>query len=374
MPKVFMCGTSFRASYGGPAISVPRLARALADRGVSVVLWAPDGSASSLSAEEPGSGIEYLGGTLQDALSRGGRPDIIHDNGIWLPHNHALARAAGSLGIARIVAPRGMLEPWSLSHRAIKKRAAWFLYQKRDLDAADLLHCTAEGEAESVKRLDLDVEHAIVPNGVDLPPEDGSNFSSVIEFKSSPDRLRSRRMLFLGRVHPKKGLPMLLVAWSGLAPVGWELLIAGPSEGGHDKEVMQLVDHLGLARVVRYIGPVYGQEKQALLRSADVFVLPTHSENFGMAIAEALATGRPVLTTTAAPWEIIREEDCGWWVEPTLSGIRQGLVAAISASDTDRVAMGARGRRMMKERFSWEIVGAEMEGVYRRVLSARAVR
>jgi glycosyltransferase involved in cell wall biosynthesis len=368
--RVFMCGTSFQADYGGPAVSVPRLASALAARGLSVVLWAPDGSAKSISKNYAGTGIEYRYGKLADDLCFGGRPDIIHDNGIWLPHNHAVAKASRDLGIARVVTPRGMLEPWPMSQRALKKRAAWFLYQKRDLETADILHCTAKSEAKNIASLGLRPECFVVPNGVDLPSENGTRTGD----KASADSVsplesigRSRRMLFMSRVHPKKGLPMLLEAWASLAIEGWELVIAGPSEEGHDKDVLDQVNRLGLSRVVQYLGPVYDDEKRALMLSADVFVLPTHSENFGMVVAEALSFEKPVLTTTGAPWEVLLTENCGWWVEPTVPSIRDGLVAAISASDADRRAMGARGRSVVKERFSWEKIGGEMESVYKAV-------
>ena len=268
-----------------------------------------------------------------------------------------------------------MLEPWSLAHRLLKKRAAWVLYQKRDLDRADVLHCTADREARNIARLGLKAECVVIPNGVDLPPEveecsDGAERVSLGSDRKSKGG--KRYMVFMSRLHPKKGILTLLQAWADLAPSGWELLIAGPAEAGHERKVLQQIDRLGLARDVRYLGPIYGAEKRNLIRSADVFVLPTHSENFGMVIAEALALERPVLTTTGAPWELLVTERCGWWVAPTYQGIRDGIVAAMSASNAERRAMGARGRAVVRERFAWDRIGAEMVTLYEAVLSRRS--
>jgi glycosyltransferase involved in cell wall biosynthesis len=367
--KVFMSGTSFRPEYGGPAVSVPRLARALAEHGASVVLWAPDGSAPLLADKANHPSIELWGGSLSNAMAGRRGFDVIHDNGIWLAHNHALARAAKANGVARVVSVRGMLEPWSLAHRQMKKRAAWHLYQKCDLNRADCIHCTAEAEAQNVARLGLNPNCVVIPNGVDMPPE-----TALRPSKAAVDTMSeqgTRRMVFVSRLHRQKGIPVLLEAWASLSPKGWELLIAGPPEHKHDREILEQVDRLGLGQDVHYLGPMYGEDKQELMLSADVFVLPTHTENFGMVIAEALALERPVLTTTGAPWELLISEQCGWWVEPTQSGIRDGLVAAMSATDETRRAMGVRGRSVVKHRFAWERIGADMAAVYETVLARR---
>lgn len=351
--KLFLAGASFDPGYGGPAYSVPRLGQALAALGVRVGLWAADGGApaSPLVAALPG--LTPLAGPLGEALTRFGAPDVIHDNGIWMPHNHEIARIAARRRIPRVVSLRGMLEPWALGHRRAKKQLAWALYQGRDLRSADLLHATAEIEAGNARAKGLSGPFCVIPNGVDLP--------AAIPARAGKPR---RTALFVSRIHPKKGLPMLLQAWAKLRPEGWDLQIAGPDEGGHAAEVAALVASLGLADQVKLLGAVYDDEKGALFANADLFVLPTYSENFGIAIAEALAYGLPVLTTRGAPWEVLETQACGWWVEPTEAAILEGLRTATALSDGARGAMGRRGAAMVAERFDWGGIAMQFQHQY----------
>lgn len=363
--KVFLAGASFETAYGGPAVSISRLAAHLAARGVDVVLWAPDGSAttSPLIDDEPR--LDRRSGPLKRVLAETiGSVDIIHDNGVWRRHNHALAYTARQFRLPRVVTLRGMLEPWALAYRPLKKKLAWTLYQRRDLGSAAVLHATAESEAHNAGRLGLKSHIVVVPNGVDLP---AVRRNVIIPHSVSHSR---RRALFLGRLHPKKGIPMLLDAWARLRPEAWELVIAGPAEEGYDVEIAKKVEQLGIAEDVIIRGPAYGSEKNALYHSAELFILPTYSENFGMSVAEALAHEVPVLTTTGAPWSLIESEHCGWWVPPTLEGVLQGLVAATASHQVQLRAMGQRGRNLMQEKFAWNpIAEAVHDKIYRPLLS-----
>jgi glycosyltransferase involved in cell wall biosynthesis len=197
---------------------------------------------------------------------------------------------------------------------------------------------------------------AVIPNGIDLP-----DLASTMP----PTDREGRTVLFLSRIHPKKGIPVLLRAWRRLEPrfADWELVVAGPDERGHLAEVQQLARGLDLARVA-FAGPVHGEAKQSLYRRADLLVLPTHSENFGMVIAEALAFGVPVVTTTGTPWQELERRGCGWWIELSEANLAAALEAAMSLPQERRVAMGRRGRRWMEQSFPWSRVAAEMKSVY----------
>lgn len=355
--KVFLAGASFHPSYGGPAYSVPGLGKALAMLGIEVGLWAADGGATGATTVAAIPNMTPLAGNLAEALGRFGTPDLIHDNGIWMPHNHQIARTARKRGIPRMVSLRGMLEPWAINHRKWKKKLAWALFQGRDLRTAQLLHATAEIEEINARALGLPGPYCVIANGVALPHHSTGK-------RPAPAPRGERTALFVSRVHPKKGLPMLVRAWHRLAPKGWRLVIAGPDEDGHAAEIQSLVDSLCLGDQISLIGPIYGAEKEALFRSADLFVLPTYSENFGIAIAEALAYEVPVLTTRGAPWEVLETHGCGWWVDPTEKAVLSGLDAAIGLSDEARREMGRKGSAMVAERFDWGSIAMQFKQHY----------
>src|SRR6266851_5654630 len=228
--RVFLTTTSLHPSYGGPAYSVCRLATALSDRGIRVGLWAADQSAATTPLLANPSPVARLAGTLAEALDRFGEPSVLHDNGIWLSHHHQLAVVAAQRRIPRVVSTRGMLEPWAMNHKRVKKRLGWWFYQQRDLKRATCHHVTAEAEARTVRRFGLGVEVRVIPNGVDLP---------VVQPRTAA--AESRTALFLGRIYPVKGLPMLVEAWARVRPQGWRLKIAGPDEAGHRAEVEKAV-------------------------------------------------------------------------------------------------------------------------------------
>lgn len=289
-------------------------------------------------------------------------PLLIHDHGIWTPANHFVAATAQRFQIPLIIHPRGMLEPWALEYRAWKKRLAISLYQRRDLESAALLFATAKQEAESIRRLGLRQPIAVIPNGVEVvvPLSAGSS-------QSEGKHEGTRTALFLSRVHPKKGLLYLIEAWGQVRPVDWRLCIAGPDEGGHTKEVLQKIRKLGLEASVDYMGEVDGDAKTALFEKADLFVLPSFSENFGVVVTEALAHGLPVITTRGTPWEGILNHGCGWWVEPTAGALIEALREAMYMDPTGLQAMGEKGREYARE-FDWAHIAQITAEVYRWVL------
>jgi len=365
--KVFLAGTSLLPDYGGPAFSVSRLASALAEAGAEVGLWASDQSAALTPLLSARSSVRRLMGTEAEALRRFGKVDVLHDNGIWLPHNHRLAELAVKRDIPRVVSTRGMLEPWAMKHKLWKKRCAWWLYQCGDLRRAQCHHTTAESEARNVKTLALGVPISVIPNGVDVPKVH-RNVADNQDEKGIRGGLK--KALFLGRIHPKKGLPLLIEAWARSRPRGWVLQIAGPDEAGHRAHLENTIIAEGLSKVITFLGPIDGEMKQSVLFNANLFILPTHSENFGIVVAEALAHGVPVLTTTGAPWSMLVERECGWWVDATVDGIAEGLGQATSCSPATLHAMGSRGRAWVRAEFGWKHIAeaflATYEGVIRR--------
>jgi glycosyltransferase involved in cell wall biosynthesis len=163
---------------------------------------------------------------------------------------------------------------------------------------------------------------------------------------------------------------MLIEAWARVRPEGWVLKVVGPDEGGHRIQLERTVSAAGLDEFISFAGAVIGEKKQAAFFSADLFVLPSYSENFGLVVVEALAHGLPVLTTTGAPWSRLAERGCGWWVEPTVDGIAEGLRTATSCHREALKDMGARGREWVAREFGWRSVGRQFMATYEELLAA----
>jgi glycosyltransferase involved in cell wall biosynthesis len=360
--RIFLAGTSFHPIYGGPARSVSRLAGILGEAGVDVGVWAPDGSALVTPFLPDNLSVCRLGGTEEEALRNFGCVNLIHDNGIWLPHNHRLAKLATSMSLPRVVSTRGMLEPWALNHKRWKKRLAWWFYQRRDLRSAALLHATAPSEASHLESLAVGRGIMMVPNGVDLLPTASFRFPSC----------GRKTALFVGRIYPVKGLPLLVEAWAKVRPSGWKMKIVGPDEDGHRAEVEALIRQAKLEADFEFTGALEGEALHRTYEEADLLILPSHTENFGMVVGEALAHGIPVITTHGTPWKLLETERCGWWMPVSADGLASALDDATRRSPEELTAMGERGRAVVVERFGWNRIAGEFISCYQWVLGAGA--
>ncbi|WP_434151405.1 glycosyltransferase [Methylocaldum gracile subsp. desertum] len=350
---------------GGPSYTVPRLCETLGERNCHVELHTLEPLPKSASKTGydiqayPKTGLPLMSRFgLSPAMISGltgaaGSADIIHNHGLWLLPNLYAYQAACNQRVRFVVSPRGMLSSWALAHSKWKKRLVWHWKQKRALEAAACFHATAESELEDIRRLGFSSPVAVIPNGMDVPRE---------ERKSLPG---SRRLLFLARIHKIKGVDILLKAWGRLEErhSDWELTVAGPDDGGYLDDIKRLAAALQL-RKVDFTGPVYGEHKRNLLLSSDLYVLPTHSENFGMTVAEALAHGVPAVVTKGAPWQGLEDHRCGWWIDLSEDSLTACLDQALMKGDTELRAMGERGRNWMLRQYSWSSVAEKMEHTY----------
>lgn len=287
--------------------------------------------------------------------------DLVHVHSNWTFPVWWGSECACRAGKPLVMSPQGCLDPVRLAHSAWKKRLAG-VFDRRCLRRASVIHATSDAERGWIERYVGGrpcIE--VIPNGVELP-EPGPTTAKPAN--------RTRRVLSLGRLHPLKGLDLLLDAWatacrSGTAAGAWRLVIAGPDEQGTRARLEAQARTLGLKNV-ELPGPLYGDEKRRALADADLFVVPSRSENFGIAVAEALAAGLPVIATKATPWREI-DGRCGWWVDVDAAAVTRGLAVAMQLGDAERAAMGECGRGLVAARYRWPSVARAMLEAYARV-------
>lgn len=299
--------------------------------------------------------------------------DVVHVHSNWTFPVWWGCFCAVRHGKALVVSPHGGLAPMARAHSSWKKRLAGPV-NRWCLRRATVIHATSDAERTWIgDYLGGRPPVAVIPNGVDAP---------------APRRLpkpekRSRRVLFLGRLHPLKGLDLLIEAWSfavAKAGEGWELVIAGPDERGTCSQLESSARRLGIpvsfatgsverdGQVV-FCGPLYGDDKQRAFDAADLVVLPSRSENFGMVVAEAMANGIPVITTKATPWEEVHGL-AGWWVDVDARAIGEAMSEAMALDDSRRAAMGDRGLAIIKEKYQWSSIGKQAVSLYESISSA----
>jgi glycosyltransferase involved in cell wall biosynthesis len=288
---------------------------------------------------------------------------LVHDNAVWLPTNHAVANFCRRAGVKRVVSPHGMLGTWAVNHGRWKKKLAWWMYQHRDLLTADAFHATSQQEADEIRALGFTQPIAVIPNGVTFPAVSGERTELPIN--------RTRIMFFLSRIHPVKGLLSLLKAWKEASPNGWQLVLAGPDENDHQKDVEQLAASLGIRSQVSFPGSLNDEQKWDWYRKADVFVLPSYSENFGIVVAEALAAGLPVIATHGTPWAELPSRRIGWYIRHEIAALAAAITEATSMPDEQRRAMGASASAWAHKAFGWSGVATQMKDFYESVLATQ---
>jgi glycosyltransferase involved in cell wall biosynthesis len=368
--RVIQTIASTRSDHGGPSRSVPQLSDALVERGIDnhlVTTIPADASIPCIFPSDRGRvhttpehrlarqwGVSERYIQILSDLAVSPNQTIIHDHALWLPTNHAVAQFAYRNAIRRLVSPRGMLSEWAFSRGRWKKRIAWWMYQKRDLQRASAFHATSQQEAIAIRNLGFNQPICIASNGLSTPDP-------------LPTRTRSletRVALFLGRIHPVKGLILLVDAWCrSRVPNNWLLWIAGPDETGYRREVEAKIVKYSASNI-SFLGNLNDDEKWRVFVNSDLFVLPSYSENFGIAIAEAMSCGLPVLTTTGTPWNCLKDNQLGWWVEPTAESIGHALEEAFSMPENDLKSIGDRARKYVNKTFSWNSTAQSLQDLY----------
>lgn len=365
--KVIQVIPYLRLESSGPTQSVPGMCRGLQNAGCEVTLHS-DGPASQkdfgcptffhkikafphpkfLRSPEM---LKRLKGECQTA-------DIIHNNSLWTMPNVYPLWAIRNTKCRHVLQPRGTLSQWALNNSKWKKRIFGWFFQYAAMRKADMWIATCEEEYQDIRRLGYKQPVAILPNGVDLPMTNEDLSAVAVRER--------RRMYFLSRIHPKKNVELLLRCWAKLEPTfsDWDLSIVGPDKNNpYADEMKQLAKDLGCQRVT-FEGELNGDEKFKFVAESECFILPTHSENFGMVVAEALACRTPAICSHGAPWEGLNEYQCGWWVPTTEDAFLQAMLEAMSKTREELQQMGERGREWMARDFSWDGIGVKMKAAY----------
>jgi len=360
-------------NYGGPITSVYELCAGVVRLGCEVRVLTTDanGLDAVLDVDKdapitlpPGISVRYcpriFRHSVSPALLRLVMPairwaDLVHLTAVYnFPTLPALA-ACRWLEKPLVWSPRGALQRWQSSRRPGLK-SAWESVCRRLAPGGVVLHVTSEQEAEESRTKFPGACVAVVPNGVELPPR--------FEHR---DGSACFRLLFLGRLDPKKGIENLLTACQRLGHLErpWSLTIAGAGDAAYRSSLEEQTRHLGLRERVIFAGEVRGQAKADLFAASDLAVFPSHTENFAMVVAEALAHGVPVIASKGTPWSGVEAHGCGFWVENNPAT----LAATIERMSTmPLLEMGVRGRQWMEQEFAWEIVAREMLELYGKLL------
>jgi len=416
---------SVSRNAGGLFESVRRLVQSLADTGMDVrALGTEDEhTATDISAWAPVTVQAFRPlGPRQFGYSPGFRhaldefaPDLVHTHGIWVYSSMATHQYYRRRGAPYIISAHGMLDPWAVRHSHWKKAIARLFYEGAHLRDAACLRALCEDEARAIRACGLKNPIAIIPNGIDLP-EVRSQKSEVRSQTSDLWPLASGRkvLLYLGRIHPKKGLVNLLKAWAAVQRTEnrgqmaeWVLAIAGWDQGGHEGELKILATELGLSFAdvrsqktedggrraedggrrtevsgrssvvgrppsVLFLGPQFGENKSACYRNCDAFILPSVSEGLPMVILEAWANGKPVLMTPECNLPEGFAANAAIRIKPSVESIAQGLQELFRSPPSALRTLGDNGRALVAERFAWPKIASDMKSVYEWVLGSGA--
>lgn len=289
------------------------------------------------------------------------QPQICHLHGVWMHYSKVNLDYATRQGVPYVISPHGMLDRWALANSGWKKQIVRLLFEDRHLARAKFLHALCESEADEFRRLGLNREVRIIPNGVTIQPQ--TNELPNWDFESGRPV-----MLFLSRLHPKKGLLEFLQAWAKSKDLwqkeSWAFAIAGWDQSGYADQLRKFISESGLENDVKLIGPVFGEQKQAVFQQASAFVLPSFSEGLPVAVLEAWANRLPVLMTDRCNLPQGFAQHAAVRIDDRPDKMHEGLRDFLTWKATDRQTTGQNGRDLVEDRFTWPQVTRQYLELY----------
>ncbi|MCL0086751.1 glycosyltransferase [Thermodesulfovibrionales bacterium] len=384
--KILHIVISLIPEWGGPTKVVTELTETLVKKGVDVTIFAPMQKGDKVKIVRP-KGVNlrlfeqsffaqwwpgYSSGLAKAVTKEMEQFDLVHIHELW-SHPHLVAsRVARKSGKPYIVTIHGGLEPWAINHKAFKKKIYSALIQRRILQKAVALHAITDEEVKHIRDFGVDSEILMIPNGIN--PGEFQSLPPDCELRQLYPSLSGKQViLFLSRIHPKKGLDLFAKAFGKV--VGGRddirLLIAGPDNDGYQAQVKKMLEIEGALDKVIFTGMLTGRKKLAALAGADLFVLPSYSEGFSMAILEAMICGLPIIITHPCNFPEVAEARAGLVIEPDVGQLAAAMEELLGASQL-RQEMGSNGRRLIKERFTWDKIADQMIQLYQGVLRQRA--
>lgn len=381
--KILHIVQSLDPAWGGIARVVPMLAARLAGAGDDCRIATLAGGRYGSAPAVPG--VEVLTFEAPDASRLGRSPgfdatvdelvrdaDVVHLHGLWTGQNWSAGRTARKLGRPYVMTPHSMMMPWAWHFRRWKKLLAGWVFEHRNLRNAACLHALAEGEAQAIRALGFNDRIVMLPNGLELaefehPPP-------AAELESRYPRWSGKRLLLvLGRISPQKGIFAGMKACFDLfaAAKDWHLVIAGPDPMGMRPAIEAAVGRKGAADRVTFTGMLQRDEVRAILSRASLLLQPSRSEGLSMSILEALASGLPVLISTACNMPEVEACGAGRVVAPNQRDIASALRELLSLPEEVFRQMGEAARALAREKYDWSVVVPGYREMYRRIAAGR---
>lgn len=387
--KILHVVSGLAKTAGGTTEAVPKICLAQALEGIEVTLVAFDyGELPDMLKAAIAAGVRYV--TMKRLLDSPVLPsfdmirklprliaesDVVHVHGQWHFPDWYAPFCARLMGKPYVMMPHGALEPERLKISSCKKKIVGGLLDKPALEKSDGIFVTASSEQQGIVSYGLTSRSFMIPLGINVdefPRVPEADIQAMRRKLAIPEE--KKVLLYFSRITQFKGVDLLAEAWREMRGFHkeWLLVLAGPDDHhGYLAEAKKLYASMMDEGCYQFIGPVFGKDRITLLQAADCFVLPTRNENFSFAVAEAMVSGVPVVTTKGAPWQILENVGAGRWVDVSVEAIRDGLMDVLSRSDDERADMGARGRKYVIDNLSWPSIAKRHIAAYRDIIEMK---